>query len=239
VTYYSGGSDQWTLFSRAADGSNRAQPVLTMARTAQGAAPTMASMLPGTLPSLSGANPQFPMSWSGDGKVLAFAERKPSAERDIWVMEAGSDPSPFLMTPFDESVPAFSPDGRFLAYVSDESGRPEVYVQPYPGPGGRWLISTEGGTDPIWSAPGRELLYRSGDEIMSVTVQTAPEFSAGAPRRILEGRFGASDAARNYDASRDGQRFVMVRSDESEAPLQLHAVFNWFSELQRRGQGAR
>jgi eukaryotic-like serine/threonine-protein kinase len=239
VTYHAGSSDQWTLFSRASDASNRAEPLLTMDRAARGGASPMANLLPGSVPTLSGTNPQFPMSWSGDGKALAFTERKPSAERDIWVMEKGSEPSPFLVTPFDESAPAFAPDGRYLAYVSDESGRPEVYVQPYPGPGGRWLISTEGGTDPIWAAGGRELLYRSGDDIMAVAVQTAPAFTAGSPRRVLEARFEASEASRNFDVSRDGQRFVMVRSDESAAPLQFHAVFNWLSELQRRGRGSR
>jgi len=237
VTYYSAGSNQWTLFMRAADGSTAAQPLLTLDRSERGATAAMASLLPGTLPSLSGTNPQFPMSWSGDGRVLAFTERKPSAERDIWVVEQGTDPSPFLVTPFDESAPAFSPDGRFLAYVSDESGRPEVYVQPYPDPGGRWLISTDGGADPIWSAGGRELLYRSGDEILAVPVQTAPAFNAGTPRRVFEGRFESSDAARNYDVSRDGQRFVMVRSDESGAPPQFYAVFNWFAEVARRAPG--
>ncbi len=205
-----------------------------------GGAASMLTLLPGTLPSLSGANPQFPMSWSGDGKVLAFTERKPSAERDIWVLEQGStNPSPFLVTPVDESAPAFSPDGHFLAYVSDESGRPEVFVQPYPGPGGRWLISTDGGSDPMWSAGGREILYRRGDDIVAVPVQTTPAFSAGAPQRVFDGRFEASDAARNYDVSGDGRRFVMVRSEESELPLQFHAVFNWFAELQRRAPVTR
>jgi serine/threonine-protein kinase len=241
VTYHSESSNHWTLFRRAADGSSPAQPLLTMAmeRREHENVSAMATLLPGTLPSLSGANPQFPMSWSGDGRVLAFTERKPSAERDIWVVEQGSDPSPFLVTSFDESAPAFARDGRFLAYVSDESGRPEVYVQPYPGPGGRWLISTDGGTDPVWSAGGRELFYRNGDEILMVPVQTASAFVAGAPQRILEGRFEMSEAARNYDVSPDGQRFVTVRSDESGSPLQFHAVLNWFAELQRRAPADR
>jgi Tol biopolymer transport system component len=238
VTYHAANADQWTLYSRPADASNRAEPLLTMDRASRGASP-MANLLPGSLPTLSGTNPQFPMSWSGDGKALAFTERKPSGERDIWVLEPGSEPAPFLLSPFDESAPAFSSDGRYLAYVSDESGRPEVYVQPYPGPGGRWLISTDGGADPIWTAGGREMVYRNGDDIMAVTIQTAPAFSAGTPRRVLEARFQASDVSRNFDVSRDGQRFVMVRSDESARAPQFYAVFNWLSELQRRGMGSR
>jgi Tol biopolymer transport system component len=233
VTYYSSAGRLWTLFTRAFDASGPAQPLLNMADSVA-ATPAVSALLPGTPPSLSGANPQFPMSWSGDGKVLAFTERKPSAERDIWILEAGSAPAPFLVTPFDESSPAFSDDGRFLAYVSDESGRPEVYVQPYPGPGGRWLLSTDGGTDPLWPAGGRELLYRSGDRIMAVPIQASIPFSAGVPTHVMDARFEGSAGARNFDATRDGRRFIAVRRDESETPLQFHAVFNWVAEIERR-----
>ena len=95
---------------------------------------------------------------------------------------------PFLRTPFVESVPRFSPSGRWLAYVSDESGRPEIYVQPYPGPGGKWQISTEGGTEPVWNPNGRELFYRSGDKMMAVDIATQPSFAAGKPRVLLRDR---------------------------------------------------
>ena len=130
VTYHSSAGAQWMLFTRVFDASGPVQPLLNLAGQDSASGSAVSALLPGTLPSLSGANPQFPMSWSGDGKVLAFTERKPSTERDIWVFEAGSSPAPFLVTPFDESSPAFSANGLFLAYVSDESGRPEVYVQP-------------------------------------------------------------------------------------------------------------
>ena len=93
---------------------------------------------------------------------VAFHERKPNGERDIWVVPPGEDPSPFLMTPFDERSPRFSPDGKWLAY-SNESGRDEVYVQPFPGPGRKWLISTDGGINPVWSRDGRELFYHQGE----------------------------------------------------------------------------
>ncbi len=117
---------------------------------------------------------QTPESWSPDGQLLAFHENNPTTQRDIWVLRMG-DPSassgqvrkaqPFLRTPFNESAARFSPDGRWLAYVSDESGRYEVYVQPYPGPGGKRQISTEGGTEPVWSRNGRELFYRNGKKM--------------------------------------------------------------------------
>jgi Tol biopolymer transport system component/predicted Ser/Thr protein kinase len=106
----------------------------------------------------------FSMSWSPDGQMLAFVEINPTTGYDIWVLRMSDRKAqPFLRTPFTEGAPRFSPDGRWLAYVSDESGRFEIYVQPYPGPGGKWQISTEGGTEPMWNPNGRELFYRSGD----------------------------------------------------------------------------
>ena len=104
-------------------------------------------------------------SWSSDGRFLAFFEvGNGAALRDIWVMRANDRTvQPFLATRFNEGAASFSPDRRWLAYVSNESGRPEVYVQPYPGPGGKWQISTEGGTEPLWNSNGRELFYRSGN----------------------------------------------------------------------------
>src|SRR5439155_27307752 len=151
------------------------------------------SLLPGTLPTLSGAGPQFPTSWSSDGSTLAFHERKPNGERDIWVVSPGNDPTPVLLTPFDEPSPRFSPDGKWLAYVSDESGRDDVYVQPFPGPGPKWLVSTDGGIDPVWSRDGRELFYRKDDEMMAVSVAPKGEFAAGRPQRLFEIRFDADD----------------------------------------------
>jgi len=115
---------------------------------------------------------QGPSSWSPDGQLLAFHEINPATGVDIWVLRLG-DPSassgqgrkaqPFLRTPFNEASPRFSPDGRWLAYISDESGRYEIYVQPYPGPGGKWQISAEGGRGPVWNPNGRELFYRNRD----------------------------------------------------------------------------
>jgi Tol biopolymer transport system component len=226
------------LFWKPLDGSSDAQPFLNSADTA--GAPTWPNtgtdLLPGTLPTLSGAGPQFPTSWSPDGSTLAFHERKPSGERDIWVVTAGGDPVPFLRTPFDEQSPRFSPDGKWLAYVSDESGRNDVYVQPFPGPGPKWLVSTDGGVDPVWSRDSRELFYRRDDQMMTVPVALKGEFSAGRPQRLFDMRFDAGDNGPTYDVSRDGSWFVMSRSEQGPAAGELHIVLNWFSEVAARAR---
>ena len=133
-------------------------------------------------------------------------------------------------------LPAFSPDGRWLAYVSNETGREEVYVQPFPGPGGKWQISTDGGSFPVWARNGRELFYRSGEKLMSVTVTTQPVFRAGTPRVLFEARFAGTTAdASSYDVARDGQRILAVRPGENETePTQLHVVLEWFEDVKRR-----
>jgi eukaryotic-like serine/threonine-protein kinase len=131
-----------------------------------------------------------PNSWSPDGQLLAFIEINPTTGSDVWVLRLGDRKAqPFLRTPFNEGGPRFSPDGRWLAYVSDESDRWEIYVQPYPGPGGKWQISTDGGTEPVWNPNGRELFYRSGDKMMAVDIATQPGFAAGRPRVLFEGPY--------------------------------------------------
>jgi Tol biopolymer transport system component len=186
---------------------------------------------------------QVPHSWSPDGQLLAFVEVNPTTGLDIWVLPMG-DPrtpglakaQPFIRTPFDEGGPRFSPDGRWLAYISDESGRFEIYVQPYPGPGGRRQVSTEGGTEPVWNPNGRELFYRGGDKMMAVDIVTQPTFSAGKPRMLFEGQYVPAPVTfSNYDVSPDGQRFLMIKANEQEsAPTQINVVLNWFEELKQK-----
>jgi Tol biopolymer transport system component len=166
--------------------------------------------------------------------VLAFHERKPNGERDIWVVGPEGDPTPFLLTPFDERSPRLSPDGKWLAYVSNESGRDEIYVQPFPGPGRKWLISTDGGIDPVWSRDGRELFYRQGQQMMAVWTVAAADFSADRPRRLFEARFDTGSNGPNYDVSPDGKWFVMPRSDRAPISDALHLVLNWFNEVKAR-----
>jgi Tol biopolymer transport system component len=179
-----------------------------------------------------------PSSWSPDGQLLAFWEVNATTGWDIWMLRISDRKAqPFLQTPFNESVPRFSPDGRWLAYISNESGRYEIYMQPYPGPGGKWQISTEGGTEPVWNRNGRELFYRSGDKMMAVDIATQPGFAAGKPRVLFEGRYEPTPATfPNYDVSPDGQRFLMLKPSEqaAAAPTQINVVLNWFEELKRR-----
>jgi len=198
------------LYWKPADGSGQAEPLLSM----------------------NSENRPIPTSWSPDGESLAFYDS--SGARDIWVLPREGDASTFVATAFDERSPMFSPDGRWLAYVSDESGRDEIYVQPYPGPGGKWPISTEGGTEPRWSADGHELFYRLGDKLMIVEVQSEPAFTSGRPQLVFEGPYLTDDpfATPNYDISPDGQRFLMIKQELAEQ-AQIHVVLNWFEELKR------
>jgi eukaryotic-like serine/threonine-protein kinase len=189
----------------------------------------------------TGENQQSPGSWSPDGRVLAFTENDPTTGWDIWVLKLEGDrkPRPFLKTPFNEGAPEFSPDGHWLAYQSDESGRLEVYVQPFPGPGAKSQISTEGGMEPMWARNGRELFYRNGDKMMAVTVETKATFAAAKPKLLFEGPYERGSLVfsfePNYDVSPDGQRFLMVKASAQESsPPQINIVLNWFEDLKRR-----
>ena len=177
-------------------------------------------------------------SISPDG-TLAFSSLNPTGENDLGIVELQGERNitVFLKTPFDEGNPAISPDGRWVAHLSLESGRSEIYVRPFPGPGGKWQISTEGGVAPVWARNGRELFYASSPtgQLMAVDITTQPTFQAGTPRVVLEEGFrlvaGAQGA--NYDVSPDGQRFLMVQGGEANL-TELNVVLNWFEELKQR-----
>jgi serine/threonine-protein kinase len=181
---------------------------------------------------------QIPGSWSPDGATLAFVERRPSTGRDILMLSPRVDrtPRPLLVSAIDESAPRFSPDGRWLAYVSNQSGRNEVYVRPVADGGESRAISLDGGGEPVWAPNGRELAFRNGNMVIGVEFE-GRDMRAARPKLLFEGDFarGTIDAA-NYDFMPDGQRFVMIQRQPQAAQPTLHVLMNWFSP--RRGGAA-
>jgi eukaryotic-like serine/threonine-protein kinase len=192
-------------------------------------------------------NLQYSAVWSPDGQTLAFVESRSETGTDVWVLPVQGDRQPraIIQTRFNEAYPDFSPDGHWLAYASDESGRSEVYVQPYPGPGPRQQVSTDGGIGPAWSRDGRELFYMTTPsfggqaaltKMMVVAVSLRPTFTAGHPRMLFQGRYGATAGIRAYDVTADGRRFLMVQQKE-RAPVSaadMILVQNWSEELKAR-----
>jgi len=177
------------------------------------------------------SNPQAGAAWLPDGKSFAFVEQP----GDIRMLTIGSANvvHPLIGSPFPKSDPSFSPDGRWLMYAANESGRPEVFVQPFPGFNAKWQVSTEGGSGPVWNPRGRELFYQNGKKMMAVTIETEPKFAAGVPRLLFEGGY-LSGWDHVYDIAPDG-RFVMIQAGQTEAPTtQIVLVQNWLEELKRR-----
>ena len=187
-----------------------------------------------------------PCTWSPDGRELLFVEeRLRDVETDILGLAlsgAARQPRPVLQSPFAESHPALSPDGRWLAYASNKSGKSEVYLQAYPGPGAETRVSIEGGTSPIWAGSGRELFFQASSgqpnvsRMLAVDITMGPSLAVGKPRLLFAGRFGMSNPCGDYAVTRDGRRFLMVQTlDEPSRPVaHINVVLNWFAELKRR-----
>src|SRR5262249_35916017 len=186
---------------------------------------------------------QTPFSWSGDGKLLVFQQSSPDTGMDIGVVpiEGAHTVRMIIDGRSDEGHPAVSPDGRWIAYHSNESGRWEVYVQPFPALGSRWQVSTQGGTAPIWDPAGREVYYRNGRAVVSVQVTATDDtFTFGNPRTLFEGSYVNEvfdpGGGPTYALSPDG-RFLMIKEQESgdggSGQTQIVVVLNWIDELQR------
>jgi Tol biopolymer transport system component len=175
----------------------------------------------------------WPTTWSGEGSV-GFYEQHPETGRDVWVQPLGGEPFLIAGTPASELAPRFSPDSRFLAYASDESGRHEIYVVPYSPTGIRYLVSTGGGEEPVWSHDGRELFYRHGDRMFVVDIETRPSFTVSPPRVLFEGRFEYTTGghSQNYDVAPDG-RFLMIQRVESARLTEIRVVVGFDRELER------
>jgi serine/threonine-protein kinase len=186
---------------------------------------------------------QFAGSWSPDGTTLAFVQCGPDPGCHILLMDVKRRRvTSFLPTEPDSKFPEFSPDGRWLAWATDQSGHFEVYLSRYPGPGGKWLISQEGGKEPLWDRTGKQLFYRRGDEVWAVDVQTGPSLSIGKPHLLFEHPgLVFSYPIRAWDLSLDGRRFLMLKNDERKpTPVtELLLVQNWFEELKRLAPGGK
>jgi len=200
VIAYGAGED---IFAKAADGTGEALMLVNMERR------------------------QMEPSWSRDGTLLAFTDIHPDTREDLWILSPDGLPQPFLVTPAREHAPTFSPNGKWIAYQSDASGRPEIYVQLFPGPGTRHLISTKGGKEPVWSREGRELFYRENTAVMSVSVEAGDSFRVGAPKLLFDGPYQADTTGHaSFDVSPDGQKFLMIRNEEGVV-TELRVVLNF------------
>ena len=173
---------------------------------------------------------KIPDSFSPDGSVLVFTEDRPTETgADLWILPLDGDrePRPFLQTAFNEGTGRVSPDGRRIAYVSDETGRNEVYVQSFPEPAGARLVSTEGGADPRWSRDGRTLFYRSQGSMMALGINPGPPLVITRPEQLFE-----MESLGSYDVAADG-RFLIVDFPSDAQPRQINIIQNWFEELKR------
>jgi len=216
ITFVSDRKGGRALYTVPWDGSGPAESLLTTSRALQQA------------------------EWSRDGRFLVYRDGPGGRTgRDILYLRPGVDsaPHPFVASEFDESSPALSPDSRWLAYVSDETGRNQVYVRPFPGSGGRWQISTDGGTEPLWAPDGRGIYYRTpAAELMRAEVQTRPAFGVGARRRLFStAAYTASPILQMYALSPDGSRFLFQKGETGAR--QVIVAVNWFEELKHRISG--
>jgi dipeptidyl aminopeptidase/acylaminoacyl peptidase len=208
-----GGQD---IYVQAADGTGEAQPLL--------------------------ASPagEFAYDWSADETYVVFSQNH--GGMDLYYLKrkddgSGYDSVPFVVSRFDTLSPKLSPDGKYLAYESNESGTYEVYVQPFPQGGGKEPVSVNGGRQPRWRGDGKELFYVEGNALVAVPVTTASGFSAGEPQRLFEAAPGAFvDRGRRYTVTPDGQKFIIVEDAEGNGAAMptIQVTQNWFAEFKGR-----
>ncbi len=179
-----------------------------------------------------------PNDRSQDGRFLLYQKIDPKTKSDLWVLPLSGDrkPRPFLQSEFNEAQGQFSPDGRWVAYTSDESGRSEVYVQPFPGPGPKAQISTAGGILPKWRGDGKELFYVAAGILMSVEVKPGVQFEASVPRLLFDAQVATGHgliAGNDYAVAADGKRFLVIKAKEETAAAPITVVVNWTAGLKK------
>lgn len=178
-------------------------------------------------------NNAYPYDWTPDGRALLYVEETLDRGTNVGVFSPGkkADSRLLLGSEANEDEPALSPDGRWLAYTSDESGRREVFVRPFPDLGAKWQISTAGGFSPKWSRNGRELFYRDGTHLMVVAVGGGQSFGVGRPRPLFKDSIPPWLNG-GYDVSPDGQHLLTMEIEEDGAK-RIVVVLDWFEELKR------
>jgi Tol biopolymer transport system component len=212
IAYASRRASVTDIYVKASDGDGREEPLLVS------------------------SEPKFPYDWSRDGKYLLYTGNVPTPR--LWALPMGEKRKPQLLftSYFREGQGKFSPDGRLVAYRSDESGTNEIYVRPFTDPsGGKWMISTGESLEPRWRADGRELFYLSGNRIVAVDVTTTPTFKAGVPKILFEAPISTvgQTAVHQYDVTADGKKFLVNRiMGESSLP-EISVVLNWPASLKR------
>ena len=174
-----------------------------------------------------------PYSWSSDGKTIAFYGLDSRAKNRTGMLGtvsiADGKSSPFAPSPFNQGEPTFSPDGKWIAFTSNESGKYQVYARAFPDTGGKWQISSAGGEDPLWSRDGTEIFYDLGTRVMTVPVKTSPAFEAGTPQLLFEAPI-RGDTGVQFDVIADGKKFLIDAdvTESAEAPITL--VQNWLAK---------
>ena len=184
---------------------------------------------------------KFLDAWTADGRYLVYEAVSVKTRLDIWALPLFGDKKPFpvIQTPFNDVHSSVSADGRWIAYASDETGRGEVYVQAFPGGGGRWQVSTEGGDQPRWRQDGRELYFVTLDgKLMAVDVRAGSPFEAGTPKALFELKAppnGLSDFRNQYAPDPSGQRFLVTRLVEEPNPEPIRVITSWAADGKKCG----
>jgi len=180
-----------------------------------------------------------PTDWSADGKYIVYTvSGATGGSSDLWYLrrkqDNGFEQVPFLQTRFQESSGRISPNGHYIAHLSDESGRFELFVRPFPEGSGKWQVSTNGAVQPRWSRDGKELFYLEGETLMAVEVSTQGTFTAGAPKRLFAtGNYQNEWSLSKYEAMPDGRFLILQPAEGDDAqPAAIHVVENWAAATQ-------